>query len=170
MCRPGFSRAWCVATREGTVERVIDSYKFDRARSAYRDIADVLDMVVPVLPGNVVVVPVPTIARHIRKRGYDHTLLIARYFAKKRQLELNTHSLMRVSNTSQFGASKKQRELQAQRAFASTRRLDGTKTYLLVDDIYTTGATLRHAARILKDAGAGDVWVAVVAKQTLVKS
>jgi len=39
--------------------------------------------------------------------------------------------------------------------------------YLLVDDVMTTGSTLKYAARALKQAGASQVWVAVIARQTL---
>jgi predicted amidophosphoribosyltransferase len=112
------------------------------------------------------VVPVPTISPHIRERGYDHTLLIARHVARRRKLRL-TPLLARQTNTMQRGASKSVRQKQAAQAFMLNGLVDPTLTYLLLDDIVTTGATLDAAAKMLKAAGAKHVWVAAVAYQTL---
>jgi predicted amidophosphoribosyltransferase len=48
-----------------------------------------------------------------------------------------------------------------------TRNINEDACYLLVDDVVTTGATIKYAAKALKDAGAGDVWVAAIARQPL---
>jgi predicted amidophosphoribosyltransferase len=111
-------------------------------------------------------VPIPTITPHIRERGYDHTLLVARFVAHKRKLPL-TPLLSRQTNTMQRGASKSLRRKQAAHAFMLRGYIDPSLTYLLLDDIVTTGATLDAAAKMLKEAGAKHVWVAAVAYQTL---
>lgn len=111
-------------------------------------------------------VPVPTIPRHIRQRGYDHTLLIARAFAKNRKLKLSK-SIRRLTNDTQLSKSARERNLQARSAFEVSGEIDKDKTYLLIDDIVTTGSTVKYAAKALREAGAGDVWVAVIARQTI---
>jgi ComF family protein len=166
-CRPHYERAWTVAERTGPLEQLIDLYKFERAKAAYYPITDLLHTRLPELPEGTVIVPIPTIAPHIRERGYDHTLLIARELARQRGLPLAKHLLVRRTTTSQRGASKLVRKKQAEQAFVLSGTVDPSITYLLVDDIVTTGATLDAAAKLLKDAGAKDVWVAVVAYQTL---
>lgn len=165
-CRPQFDRAWTVAARTGPLENLIDLYKFERARAGYRALGDLLLARLPELPASTVVVPVPTISPHIRERGYDHTLLIARHVARRRKLRL-TPLLARQTNTMQRGASKSVRQKQAAQAFMLNGLVDPTLTYLLLDDIVTTGATLDAAAKMLKAAGAKHVWVAAVAYQTL---
>jgi ComF family protein len=148
------------------LQRLIGLYKFERAKSAYSDLGDLLLAALPDLPPDTVVVPVPTLPSHIRQRGYDHTLLIARYVAKSRNLKLE-QALSRRNTTTQRHSSASVRQAQAKDAFKATQELDSQKIYLLIDDVATTRSTIKYAAKTLRDAGAGDVWVAVVARQVL---
>lgn len=127
-----------------------------------------LSHVIPEFPSNVIVVPVPTIPSHIRQRGYDHTALIARRFAKVKSLPYQK-LIERVSYTKQRGASRKQRFEQASQAFTVKKRLSEDSVYLLIDDVITTGATAQYAAEALLAAGASEVWVGVIARQPLDK-
>jgi competence protein ComFC len=120
----------------------------------------------PELPDDIVVVPIPTIAPHVRIRGYGHTELIAKQIAHTRKLAYRP-VLQRRTNPVQHGATKQQRALQAAGTF-ECMSLDGGR-YLLVDDVYTTGETLKHAARCLKKAGATEVWTTVISRQPLEK-
>lgn len=165
-CTATFSRAWCVGEREDALKSLIDAYKFYRARAAGFELASLLNATLPVLPSNIVVTSVPTVSNHIRVRGYDHAALIAQQFAALRGLRYSP-VLVRATKDRQRGASRKQRYEQAKRAFLPRYTLDSSKTYLLVDDVVTTGASLVHAAEAMQKAGAGDVWVAVVARQPL---
>lgn len=119
----------------------------------------------PDLPPDTVVVPIPTITAHVRQRGYDHTLLMARYIAKRRQLQVEP-LLRRVDSSVQHRANRQQRLLQARGAFEATKSsLDASRPYLIIDDVVTTGATVHYAAQALRKAGARHVWVAAVARQ-----
>ncbi len=163
-CKVPYRQAWSVGERADELLRLIDRYKFERARSAHTILADLMATRLPELPAQTVVVPVPTIASHIRQRGYDHTLLLARHLARLKGLDMQP-MLARASNTKQRGASRTQRVKQAQEAFRLQRTVDPDVPYLLIDDVVTTGATLKYAAKLLADAGAKDVWVAVLARQ-----
>ncbi len=155
-----------VGERHDALQRLVGLYKFERARQAYQVLGGLLDETLPDLPSNTIVVPVPTVASHVRERGYDHALLMARDFAKRRGLRLS-NVLARATHTKQRNASAKVRDTQAKSAFYARNRLEFSATYLLIDDIMTTGATLKYATNVLKAAGASEVWVAVVARQTL---
>jgi predicted amidophosphoribosyltransferase len=122
-----------------------------------------------VLPAETIIVPIPTIAAHVRQRGYDHIQLVARQFAKLRGGMSFERPLERISTASQRGANKRQRFTQAESAFRVTTSLKADRPYLLIDDVVTTNATLRYAALALRDAGAQQVWVAVIARQPLDK-
>ena len=66
---------------------------------------------------------------------------------------------------SQFELSPRGRRRNVEGAFAvDPTRLQAGCEVLLVDDIYTTGATARECARVLRRAGAGKVWVATLAR------
>ncbi len=165
-CHVPYTKAWHVGPRADTLQRLIGLYKFERLQAAYRSLADLLHGAVPDLPPQTVVVSIPTVSGHIRERGYDHMALIARRFAKKRHLKLS-HVLCRTTDTKQRQASAKQRDQQAKAAFKVHGVVSGDVPYLLIDDVMTTGATIKYAARALKQAGARQVWVAVIARQTL---
>ncbi len=161
-----YQRVWCVGEREGDLQRLIGLYKFKNLKSAYLPLASLLDAVLPILPDSTVIVPVPTAVPHIRERGYDHMKLIARQLSRQRKLKLNL-ALKRVTNTKQRDHSRRQRQAQARVAFQAKGSVASEPPYLLIDDVYTTGATLKYAAQELTRAGAKHIWVAVIARQTL---
>ena len=161
-----YDGAWWVGERKDALQRLIGLYKFERAKAAYRVLGDLLDGVLPKMPPGTVIVPVPTVPDHIRERGYDHTLLIARRLSKARNLPVQK-ILARNTKTMQRHATATERNRQARNAFKVLGEIDEQLTYIIVDDVVTTGATVRYAAKALKDAGAKRVFVAVLARQTL---
>lgn len=166
LCDVPYQRAWCVGWRQDYLQQLIDSFKFDNARAAYKPLADLLHAHLPVLPQNTIIVPIPTVSSHIRERGYDHMMLIARQFGRQCKLPVVSH-LQRATTTKQRGAGYKQRRDQAKEAFRCPAQLDPEAIYLLLDDVATTGATLRYAALQLQNAGAQTIWVASISKQAL---
>ena len=158
-----YSSAWVVGAREGVLENIIHDYKFRRNIAAIEAFADLLEKRLPYLPDNTTIIPVPTITRHIRIRGYDHTMILANEIAKKRSLKCINY-LNRNHNLVQVGSDAKTRRDQAKTAFFTKKRLDPTRPYLLIDDVTTTGATMKYAAKALRDAGAKEIWVAALAR------
>lgn len=165
-CRVPYEWAWCVAERRGKLQQLINSFKFENVKDAYRPLAGLLHACLPDLPDNITVVPVPTVSSHIRQRGYDHMLLVAREFARLRYLPIDT-SLTRVTNSTQRGAGARERVSQAKTAFECRKKLDKNRVYLLLDDVVTSGATVKYATKTLRDAGASKVWVASISRQPL---
>ena len=165
-CSDPCSQAWCVGERSGELRQIIDSYKFYNNYAAHGTLAELLSQRIGHLPAAVTVVPIPTVASHIRQRGYDHTLLIARSLAKRQGITL-TRPLHRQTTTKQRDANRAQRFAQAKEAFITRGKIDQNATYLLIDDVITTGATLHYAALALKQAGASEVWAAAIARQPL---
>ena len=161
-----FNQAWVVGVRSGSLQLLIGSFKFRNVKAASIDLADLLHRRLPTLPSSAVLVPIPTTSIHIRERGYDHMLLITKQLARLRRLKIET-VLVRDNVLTQHHATRAERLIQATSAFKIEGALDASKTYIIVDDVITTGATIKQAALLLKNAGAKTIWVAVIARQPL---
>lgn len=101
----------------------------------------------------VVVTPIPTDMARRKNRGYDIPERIFKPWSKKFKYNWQ-ETLLRKRNTKpQFGMDQEERIKNVSDCFSVKARLDG-KTIVLVDDIFTTGSTMREAARVLKLNGA----------------
>ena len=110
------------------------------------------------------VVPVPTAPTNIRKRGYDHMLLVARQFARRRGLRVERPLVRQANVTQHYARSAAERRKQAQQFFRA-RGVRADVPYLILDDIFTTGSTIKAAAQMLRAAGARDIRVGIIARQ-----
>lgn len=112
------------------------------------------------------VVPVPSDPERIRRRGFNPALVLARAIALRGQLEPGW--LRRRAGASQVGRGQREREAGASTTFATSRwaRVGGAHV-LLVDDVYTTGATAFGCAAALRGAGAELVDVVTLAHTAL---
>lgn len=156
-------QAWCAGERREGLKRLIDAYKFDSSRSASLALVALLDGIIPVLPEDVVIVGIPSAPKTVRARGFSHMDRVVRGFAKRRGLQ-TARPLARSSQVTLHFLPKSERI----RLGPSLFRLSGgavPETILLLDDIVTTGTTLRSAVKLLREAGAKKVHVAVLARQ-----
>ena len=113
------------------------------------------------------VIPVPLHARRLKTRGFNQASIVAGAVSKSLQLPLDEVSLVRVSSTEKYraGLDRKGRQDTVAGAFAvSHPRLVANENVLLVDDVFTTGATVSACAEALISAGAGRVYVITVAR------
>lgn len=112
------------------------------------------------------VVPVPLWRERFKERGFNQAELIAARITEAIEIPL-VSLLIRVRDTKPQTEieSKKERRENVAHAFALARpvSLKG-KTILLVDDVYTTGATMAECARVLRRAGAKEVWGVAIAR------
>lgn len=162
-CVLPFQMAFVVGKRGTVVGRLSEEFKFFGVRSAAKEIAEVMDMVLPEMDGEVVVVPMPTINKHIRERGVDHTLMIAKELAAIRGWKAS-RILVRKNNTVQVGADAVTRKKQAKEAFQLNPKanVNPENVYLLLDDVWTTGASMMEAGKIIRDAGGGNLAMVVI--------
>lgn len=113
-----------------------------------------------------VMVPVPLHPVRRRERGYNQTELIAKPLARRLGLRLDTSALVRVKpRPPQLLLSRRERWLSVRGAYEIREgsRIDNLRV-LLIDDVFTTGATLDACARTLKKAGAKSVIGLTVAR------
>jgi ComF family protein len=180
---PPFDRAVAYGRYDHTLRDLIHLLKFSQVRPLAavlgRMLAETIVELEPSLPaGTVGVIPVPLFAKKKRERGFNQAEVIARAALRQwfrldlrrdrpsERLELLAGALVRLRDTgSQIGLSRRERRENLRGAFAATdpTRIEG-RYILLVDDVYTTGATASECARVLLRAGAKRVWVATVAR------
>ena len=113
------------------------------------------------------VVPVPLHARRLRSRGFNQALIMAEVLAHRLALPLDDVSLMRVSATEKYRAgldAKGRRETVAGAFKVRHPRLVANENILLVDDVFTTGATVSACAAALHKAGAQNVFVLTISR------
>ena len=108
-----------------------------------------------------VLVPVPLHRSRLRERGYDQALELAKSLSRRTGIPLRARQLRRVHATarqSELGLSARQRNLRGAFAVAGHAL---PKHVALIDDVMTTGATLRECAQTLLRSGVErvDVWV-----------
>lgn len=141
--------------RDGVLKGLISAYKFHSARAA----ADVLaEMLRIIIDQDYTVVPLPTIRRHIRERGFDHIGLIARRLGMPVE-----KVLQRKNNSVQVGASQEERERQAAEAYEVVG-VDPNKRYLLLDDVWTTGSSMKAACEVMRGVGIKNLAIGVIAR------
>ena len=151
--------------RTGVLRQLVDGPKLLAWREALSVAADILSRAFT-YPANALLVPLPTSRRHVRMRGFDHTEDLVYYLARRTGLPRQS-LLGRTQHFVQKGASRRQRAAQVRGAFSVKTTLDPTLTYIIVDDIVTTGASVYEAARCLRAAGAQTVWVICIVRQSL---
>jgi ComF family protein len=178
LCRrlgPPFARAAAYGSYDGGLRELIHLLKYERVKPAAgvlgRMLAEVILELQPSIEHkNVVVVPVPLHAKKLKQRGFNQAELIARAALKlapgATQFEFAPALMARVRETSsQIGLTRRQRRENLRGAFvvAEPEKIVGQEV-LLIDDVLTTGTTASECARILRRAGAVEVWVATVAR------
>jgi len=113
------------------------------------------------------IVPVPLSPKRSFERGFNQADLIASGLSKASGIRADKHSLVRRIHTPvhRVGMDRKARELTVKNAFEVKRpRLISGQTILLVDDIFTSGATASYCAKVLKRNGADKVNVLTLAR------
>ena len=113
------------------------------------------------------IIPVPLHPERERERGFNQALLLARGLALLSGLALDEHSVVRLLSTERHraGMDAKARRQSVADAFAVRHpKLVAGQRVLLVDDVFTTGATVSACAAVLKEAGAGEAFVLTLAR------
>ena len=159
-----WTEAW--GCYEGSLERVLHAFKFNRHDFFAGPLAELVEAILR-RRGDLdfdAIVPVPMHRAKVRRRGYNQAELLARALAKRIGIRCEPRLLIKTRDLdAQSKLARSARAANVQGAFLASPRVASRKI-LLVDDVCTTGATIRACASELVRAGAERVAAAVVAK------
>lgn len=138
---------------DNTIGQLIRDFKYQHAESLVK-LWQATVVLGDTKYGSAVVIPVPLFSRRERERGYNQSALIGQVLANNCGFSINKTGLVRIVDTSpQADLDRPKRLTNVANAFAWQSAERAPHEVLLVDDIFTTGATMQTCARVLKEAG-----------------
>ena len=178
--RSSLDRLYCSYMYDSPVGSAIKAFKFDDIRALGPVLAELFNIEAMRRSNAELVVPVPLHSSRSRARGYNQSEVLGRLLSRRLGVEFRDDVLVRVRDTTpqtgQPTAVARQRSLASVFEVRSgvtrsmtkniARDIDG-KRVLLVDDVFTTGSTVKSCAAALKSAGASWVGVATLAVQPI---
>jgi ComF family protein len=176
LLRPPFfarARAWACYSRDpdepDPLREVIQRFKYGRRVSLGKPLGRLMAAGCQALfpAGSLdALVPVPLHPQRLRWRGFNQALLLAREVSRRWGLPLYPFALARTKETlpqTELGEEERKRNVRGAFAVVSRPAVEG-KRLLLVDDVYTSGATVNECARALRRGGAEEVSVLTLAR------
>ncbi|MBN1828186.1 MAG: ComF family protein [Deltaproteobacteria bacterium] len=166
---PPFEKARSMGRYEGLLLRAIHRFKFSGDRSVGELLGDLMALNHYEsfnIDDYSLIIPVPLHPRRLRQRGFNQSLVLARRIAKRFSVPIDSHILLkREDRIPQTGLTRAHRKRNVRNLYTLRKRtsLRGLKV-LLIDDVYTTGATVKECSRMLLKAEAAEVGVLTAAR------
>ena len=160
-----FEMAYSVYTYSGTISKMIKSIKYSNKMHMVAYFAKQLADIYADMPTCDIAVSVPPSLDRLKYRYHDHTRLLAEEFATLTTTLYNPSVIERVRDTEPLerkNPTERREHLKGAFRVADRHAIKGKKV-LLLDDVYTTGATANECATILKKMGALEVYVLTIA-------
>ena len=164
-----FERLIYIFNYEGMIRRLILDYKFNEKAYIYVSFVKFIlknKKIFEILKSYDTIIPVPISKKRMKERGYNQSLLIAREISQILHIELQENCLLKTKNIiEQSKLNKEQREQNIQNVYElKNGQILTNKKILLIDDIYTTGSTVRECSKILQSGKPKAIDVLVLAK------
>jgi ComF family protein len=168
LCRNGltsFDALYCVGAYEGRLRHLIHLFKFDHMRQLDRPLGRFLRTGLPPDIQFDLLAPTPLHWTKRLSRGFNQADLLARELSRSTGIPVARLLRKTKSTEAQSTLSGPERRRNVKGAFRVKNAAQvSQKRILLVDDVYTTGATANACAKVLKDAGAHSVAVLTLAR------
>jgi competence protein ComFC len=156
------------APYNGVMGELVKIYKFTPRPSLAAFLADELMRVLERFnpPKNSVLTYVPPTFESLKEKGFNHMKIIAKRLSAKSGLPFYTLLEVKSQRRYQVGFSRVERQkLVASKYDVLVEKLYQTSgNVVLIDDVFTTGATVNECSRLLKNHGASKVWVYTLTK------
>lgn len=164
-----FDRALSPCVYEGILKKLIFQFKYQGkdylGSTLGRLLIDFINDYNLELKWFDLIMPVPLHKRKLREREFNQAQIISEFLASKLNMELSINDLVRIRDTTtQTDLTERLRWINVKNSFmVKNKDKLKRKNILLIDDVLTSGATCSEAARVLKEAGAGIVFVLTLA-------
>ena len=154
---------------EGIIRKIILDYKFNEKSYLYKTIVNFLlkdKKIFEILKFYDIIIPVPISNKRKKERGYNQSLLIAREISKLTDIPYTNDCLFKIKNIIEQSKLNKEDRIQNVQGVYKLKNEDVLqgKNILLIDDIYTTGSTVRECCKTLKQANIKEIGVLTIAK------
>lgn len=161
--KPAFKWARSFGLYEGILKEAINLWKYHGIKRLSRPLAQL--MLRMEMPDVDAILPVPLHRGKLRQREFNQSALLASYMARESGIPVILNCLIKLRDTPpQVKLSAEDRRKNVRGAFAvRNKELILGKNLLLVDDVFTTGVTVRECSKILRKAGARDIYVITLA-------
>ena len=166
---PAFDRGRTATLFKGPVRSLVLELKYHHGTYLEPDLREVFRLAADVSTWvrGAVLVPVPLHPRKERERGFNQSRLLARALAAAvgPSVEVAEVLVRRIDTPSQTAFDRRTRLANLKNAFALAPRvtLNPLRRFVLIDDVFTTGSTLNHCARVLREGGCVNVDVVTLA-------
>jgi ComF family protein len=170
---PKFTLIAVTSYDNDAVREILHAFKYRRFRGAITPIKILIDKYLErvdlkkAVSGDFLILPIPLHRNRFRQRGFNQAEEIANILGEKLGVSVDSETLVRVKDTPHLTmlSGKDERKLSVRDSFEVTNKekLKG-KNIILVDDVYTSGATAEEVMKVLRRAGTSKIIVFVLAK------
>lgn len=114
-----------------------------------------------------IIIPVPLHKNRFNKRGFNQAEIFGKYLSKTMDIPINSNLVFRTKDTHPQAQiiEQSKRKINIKDAFSINKNFDfKNKNFIIVDDVWTTGATIKEIVRLLKKSKAGKIYSIVLAR------
>lgn len=157
---PSYTKAWTLYPYLPPLQDAIHLFKYGGKVSLAVPLARLMIDRLPPLESINLIIPVPLHIERLREREFNQSLLLADRIGRHLNIPVSCADLVRTSSApAQTTLPRKERLNNLRGAFTVPRPESiAGKHILLIDDVFTTGATVNHCAKALRKSGSGDVF------------
>jgi ComF family protein len=167
---PLFDRALSACRYDDTVREIVSAYKYKNKPYIGRDLISIVfkflrEKILALSPE--LIVPIPLHIKRLKERGYDQSYILSEGVGRELNIPVSYGNLIRTRYTvPQVELSGNERLKNVKGAFSIKDKLEieGNKAILLIDDVFTTGATIKECVKVIRGAGVDKIYVLTVAR------
>ncbi len=158
-----FTKAISCVEYDENSKKIIYDLKYHKKRYLSYHISEIMtDIFIERFKESIdIIIPVPLHKKKERKRTFNQAYLIAKYLGKSLEIPVDKKSLIRIKKTeTQNKLSRRERKENLKDAFQITSYCNiKDKNILIIDDVYTTGATVDEISRVLIDNEVNNIYI-----------